>query len=130
MPSLVPKGRGEGCPVEMLCAVHPRMGKWDLGGHLREVLLSPPLPLCNALLPLAVRLRSQGFLRGAVQRQEVQELPVLCGTRLAGGHLRLPLGGGLQAWWDHSRLLGNPDARGGVGLRRGHEEDHQNSSVP
>lgn len=80
--------------------------------------------------PFAVWLRSQGFLCGAVQRQEVQELPVLRGTWLARGHIRLPLHSRLQGWWNHSCVLGNSDAHGGVGLRWGHEKDHKNSSLP
>lgn len=121
------KCRCKGCPIQMLCAMHQSMGKWDLGDCMQWVLECVPVPSCCFLMlsvPLAVWLRSQGLLSGAVQRQEVQELPVLYSSRLARGHIRLPLCGRLQAWWNHSRMLGNSDAHRGIRLRWGYEEDH------
>lgn len=119
--------RGRGCSVQVLGAMHHSTGKQHLSDYVQRAPECVPVPSCCFVMlsvPLAVRLRSQGFLSGAVQRQEVQELPVLYSTWLARGYICLPLRGGLQAWWNHSCLLGHSDAHRRIGLRWGYEEDH------
>lgn len=64
-------------------AWHHSTGKWPLGDCVQRAPGCVSVLSCCLLtlsVPLAVRLRSQGFLSGAVQRQEVQELPVLYST--------------------------------------------------
>lgn len=75
--------RGGGCSLQVLGAMHHSTGKWPLGDCVQRAPGCVSVLSCCFLtlsVPLAVRLCSQGFLSGAVQRQEVQELPVLYST--------------------------------------------------